>query len=77
MSALKAFDRPIKLGIITDLHQDIMHDGPARLKVFLDAMANEKPDALLQLGDFAYPTKGNEVVTQGVPASRIHGPCMC
>ena len=64
MSALKALDRPIKFGIITDLHQDIMHDGPARLKVFLDAMADEKPDALLQLGDFAYPTKGNEVVTQ-------------
>ena len=63
-SALKALDRPIKLGIITDLHQDIMHDGPARLKVFLDAMADEKPNALLQLGDFAYPTKGNEVVTQ-------------
>ena len=41
-----------------------MHDGPARLKVFLDAMADEKPNALLQLGDFAYPTKGNEVVTQ-------------
>ena len=64
MSALKALERPIKLGIITDLHQDIMHDGPARLKVFLDAMADEKPDALLQLGDFAYPTKDNEVVTQ-------------
>ena len=64
MSALKTLAGPIKLGLITDLHQDIMHDGPARLKVFLDAMADEKPDALLQLGDFAYPTKGNEVVTQ-------------
>ncbi len=41
-----------------------MHDAPARLQVFLDAMATEKPDALLQLGDFAYPTKGNEVVSQ-------------
>ena len=69
MSALKALDRPIKLGIITDLHQDIMHDGPARLKVFLDAMAEEKPDALLQLGDFAYPTKDNETVTKAFEQS--------
>lgn len=64
MSALKALDQPVKLGLITDLHQDIMHDGPARLKVFLDAMTIEKPDALLQLGDFAYPTKDNEVITK-------------
>jgi predicted phosphodiesterase len=41
-----------------------MHDGPARLKAFLDAMKEEKPDALLQLGDFAYPTKKNEAVTK-------------
>ena len=69
MSALKALDQPIKLGIITDLHQDIMHDGPARLKVFLDAMADEEPNALLQLGDFAYPTKDNEAVTKAFEQS--------
>ena len=56
--------KPIKLGMIADLHQDVMHDGPARLKAFLDAMKKEKPDALLQLGDFAYPAKKNEVVTK-------------
>ena len=63
-SVVGKLDQPVKLGIITDLHQDIMHDGPARLQAFLDAMADEKPDALLQLGDFAYPTKGNEIVTK-------------
>ena len=56
--------KPIKLGMIADLHHDVMHDGPARLKAFLDAMKKEKPDALLQLGDFAYPSKKNEVVTK-------------
>jgi len=56
--------KPIKLGMIADLHQDVMHDGPFRLKAFLDAMKKEKPDALLQLGDFAYPSKKNEVVTK-------------
>ena len=64
MAALSKIKKPIKLGMIADLHQDVMHDGPARLKVFLDAMKEEKPDALLQLGDFAYPTKKNEVVAK-------------
>ena len=63
-AALSNITKPIKLGMIADLHQDVMHDGPARLKAFLDAMKNEKPDALLQLGDFAYPSKKNEVVTK-------------
>ncbi len=64
MAALSKIKKPIKLGMIADLHQDVMHDGPARLRAFLDAMKDEKPDALLQLGDFAYPTKKNEVVTK-------------
>jgi 3',5'-cyclic-AMP phosphodiesterase len=64
MAALSKINKPIKLGMIADLHQDVMHDGPARLKAFLDAMKEEKPDALVQLGDFAYPTKKNEVVTK-------------
>ena len=49
MAALSKIKQPIKLGMIADLHQDVMHDGPARLKAFLDAMKEEKPDALLQL----------------------------
>lgn len=64
MAAANKLARPVKLGIIADLHQDIMHDGPSRLKSFLDAMTGEKPDALLQLGDFAYPTEKNEIVTR-------------
>jgi Icc protein len=64
MAALSKIKKPIKLGMIADLHQDVMHDGPARLKAFLDAMKEEKPDALVQLGDFAYPTKKNEVVAK-------------
>ena len=64
MARLAKIKKPIKLGLITDLHQDVMHDGPARLEAFLDAMKEEEPDALLQLGDFAYPTKKNEAVTK-------------
>ena len=64
MGALRKIKKPIKLGLIADLHQDVMHDGPARLKAFLDAMKEESPDALVQLGDFAYPTKKNDAVTK-------------
>ena len=64
MAALSKIKKPIKLGMIADLHQDVMHDGPARLKSFLDSMKEENPDALLQLGDFAYPSKKNEAVTK-------------
>jgi Icc protein len=64
MASLGKIRKPIKLGLIADLHQDIMHDGPARLQAFLDAMKEEKPDALIQLGDFAYPTKKNEIVSK-------------
>jgi Icc protein len=64
MAALSKVKKPIKLGMIADLHQDVMHDAPARLNVFLDTMKEEKPDALVQLGDFAYPTKKNEGVTK-------------
>ena len=63
-ATLSKLKSPIKLGLIADLHQDVMHDGPTRLKAFLDAMTLEKPDALLQLGDFAYPSKKNTVVTE-------------
>ena len=64
MGVLREIKKPIKLGMIADLHQDVMHDGPARLKAFLDAMKEESPDALVQLGDFAYPTKKNDAVTK-------------
>ena len=64
MGVLRKIKKPIKLGMIADLHQDVMHDGPARLKAFLDAMKKESPDALVQLGDFAYPTKKNDAVTK-------------
>ena len=64
MGVLRKIKKPIKLGLIADLHQDVMHDGPARLKAFLDAMKEESPDALVQLGDFAYPTKKNDPVTK-------------
>lgn len=64
----------VRVGVITDLHQDIMHDGPLRLQSFLDHMKKQQPDALLQLGDFAYPgDKNKNLIDQ---FNRAHPLCM-
>ena len=45
----------LKLGIIADLHQDIMHDSHDRLNSFINEMKKIGTDANIQLGDFAIP----------------------
>ncbi len=45
----------VKLGVIADLHGGLAVDADARLDAFLLAMKHEDCDALVQLGDFAYP----------------------
>lgn len=62
--------RPVRIGLIADLHHDLMHDGERRLSAFLEAMATRKPDALIQLGDFAYPGSKNRRISEAF--SRAH-----
>lgn len=64
LAALSPRQSSLKLGMITDLHQDVMHDGAARLEAFLEAMRTTRPDAILQLGDFAYPSDKNTPLIQ-------------
>ena len=45
--------------IATDIHQDIMHDGPQRLQAFKDAAIQARVDMAVQLGDFCQPTPAN------------------
>lgn len=54
--------RKLSVGLITDLHHDVMHDGFSRMQAFVDAARKSTPDALLQLGDFAYPADKNKNV---------------
>ena len=61
-SAVNLLDRPVKLGLIADLHQDIMHDGLSRMQAFVREMEVQRPDAIIQLGDFAYPNEKNRPV---------------
>lgn len=46
--------------MISDLHQDVMPDGKARLEVFLEYMNQKQVDGLIQLGDFAVPSSENQ-----------------
>lgn len=50
----------LKIGIVADVHQDIIHDAYARLRFFMDDMKERKPDFIIQLGDFALPRKQNQ-----------------
>jgi len=50
---------PLRLGLISDVHKDIIHDADQRLQAFLDAMAAARADAILQLGDFCTPRPEN------------------
>lgn len=53
-------DGPVRIGMIADLHQDIMPDGRQRLDSFLQTMKKNQADAIIQLGDFATPKPENQ-----------------
>ena len=50
----------VTLGLVADVHQDVIPDGWARMRVFIDDMQKRKVNALLQLGDFALPHSRNQ-----------------
>ena len=60
--ALNVLSRPIRLGVIADLHVDLIPDGAERLDSFLDEMTKTKPDALIQMGDFAFAKESNQKI---------------
>lgn len=65
----------MSMALITDLHHDIMHDGRERLQAFVDFVKRRKPDAVMQLGDFAYPNEKNKDVIglfNTCHATRLH-----
>jgi len=49
----------IRIGICSDLHQDIVHDAPWRLNAFMTDMEKRQPDFIIQLGDFCRPVEKN------------------
>lgn len=59
----RAISESITLGIIADTHIGFVDDAESRFGVFMRDMAEVSPDALLQLGDFAYPDKRFQKIT--------------
>jgi predicted phosphodiesterase len=55
----KESPRPLRFGIIADIHKDVMHDADDRLRVFIEQLTREKVDFILQLGDFCVPKEDN------------------
>ena len=45
----------VKFGLCTDVHLPTMHDAEYRITTFIDAMKKEKPDFIIELGDFGTP----------------------
>jgi 3',5'-cyclic-AMP phosphodiesterase len=45
----------VKIGLCTDVHLPTMHDSEYRITTFIDAMKKEKPDFIIELGDFLTP----------------------
>jgi calcineurin-like phosphoesterase family protein len=56
---LQPKNQKIKIGVIADLHHDIICDSVDRLSAFIDAMNVEDPDFIIQLGDLCIPKKEN------------------
>ena len=59
-SAGKARFPPIKFGVISDIHRDLTPDADERLDAFMKKVEVEKPDFLIDLGDFAFAIPKNE-----------------
>lgn len=54
-----ASPQKLKLGLISDVHKDIIHDADERLNAFVKQMQEERADAILQMGDFCIPKPAN------------------
>ncbi len=68
----------LRLGLITDLHRDVIHDADLRLQTFLEEVHRTEVHAKIQLGDFAIPKPANAsfiaAFNQGnIPAYHVLG----
>ena len=53
-------NRKLNFGVIADLHGGFVRDAESRLDHFLEFTAAAKCDALIQLGDFAFPNQKHQ-----------------
>ncbi len=51
--------RPVRFGIISDIHPDMLPDGLQRVQRFVSAMEEAGVEFVIQLGDFCWPAPSN------------------
>jgi predicted phosphodiesterase len=67
--------RHLRLGLVADLHKDVIHDADERLRAFVTSMTEAKVDAIVQLGDFCIPKAANRgflALFDSFPGPRYH-----
>jgi len=60
VEGLAADREPVRFGVCTDVHKDIMHDADRRLGAFVERRNRDKVDFIIQLGDFCRPIAAND-----------------
>jgi predicted phosphodiesterase len=53
-------DGRIRLGLVADVHQDVMPDGVERITAFVEAMHEARAHGIVNLGDFCVPHGRND-----------------
>lgn len=65
--------KAVQIGLISDLHHDIIHDAPKRLQAFLDESKAANVHGIIQMGDFAFPDEKNrDIINQFNKAHNTH-----
>ncbi len=54
------FENPLRIGIVADVHCDLMPDARERLEVFISKAMDEQLDFIIQMGDFCMGIKEND-----------------
>ncbi len=57
LSAAPPQQQTTKIGLITDPHHGLAPDADKRLDAFMEAVADRKPDFVMQMGDFCHPPR--------------------
>ncbi|MEN7551042.1 metallophosphoesterase [Rapidithrix thailandica] len=52
--------KSLKFGVIADPHKDIIPDADQRLEAFIEKAEEEKPDFIINLGDFCFAKEQNK-----------------
>lgn len=72
MQPATAGAKKLRFGVISDLHHlQFGKSEEPRLKSFMDAVVKDKPDFIIQCGDFCRPTKSEGIMTEW---NRYSGP---